>query len=130
MVDRELCCLEVRGGVEVFDEDYFIADFTVDQLVYSAGCDEKTVSAGAHSFLLALQDVVGGIVGGICDGRVAERFAAEAGSGIAQVKHHGSSGANAGEFNDLFGIKSGSVLHCVHQDLAQCQHQVELDVLR
>ena len=43
-----ICC-----SVEVFDEDYFVADFVVEQLVDSAACEKKTVSPGAHSLFLA-----------------------------------------------------------------------------
>jgi hypothetical protein len=62
----------MRRGVEVLDQDYFVADFVVDQFVHCSGRYEKTIPAGTHSFLLALHDVVGGIIGWIGNGRVAE----------------------------------------------------------
>jgi len=71
-----------RRGIEVFDEDGFVADFVVDEFVDCAAGEKKAVASGAHTFLLALPDLWAvGIVGGICGGGVTERFLAEAGAG-------------------------------------------------
>jgi hypothetical protein len=43
----------IRGCIQVLDEDYFVADCVVEQLVDGAACEKKTVSSGAHSLLLA-----------------------------------------------------------------------------
>src|SRR5882757_5833757 len=85
---RASICIGVRVLVEVFDEDGFVADFVVDQLVDGAACEKKAIASGAHAFLLALSDVGGGIVRGICRGCVTERFLTEAGAGVAYAKDH------------------------------------------
>jgi len=45
--------LVVYGCIEILDEDDFVADGVVDQLVDGAACEEKAVSSGAHSLFLA-----------------------------------------------------------------------------
>ena len=57
-----LSCLGERSGIQVLDEDGFVADLIVDQLVDGAASKKKPVSAGPHSFFCAMGDVSGGIV--------------------------------------------------------------------
>src|ERR1700735_4356938 len=85
-------------GVEVFDEDGFVADFVVDEFVDGALGEEKAVAAGAHAFLLALGDVSGGIILGVREGSVADGFLTESGAGVADAKDHGARGADGGDF--------------------------------
>src|SRR5258708_21333120 len=52
-----LRCIDARGCIQIFNEQHLVSDLTVDQLVHRAASQKKTVSPGAHSFCLALDNV-------------------------------------------------------------------------
>ena len=106
----------------MLNEQHLVSDLTVDQLVHSTSRQKKTESAGAHSLFLSLHNMCSGIIGGICNSRVGERFPAEARPGVTHLKHQCSPSANSGDFNHLFGIERRSVLHCIQQYLSQPLH--------
>ena len=115
----------VEGNrVHIFDEQDFVSDFAVDQFVDDAACEQKAVASAAHSFLFAVRDVVEWIGRCVCDSGVVERFAAEAGAGVAYMEDHGASGLNGGDFDDLFGVEGCAVLHGVEEDLAEGLHEL------
>ena len=113
-----------RVGSQVFDEQHLIANLVVDEFVDGAASEEQAVASGTNPFGFALKDVGDRVRGGIGDGGMAERFAAEAGAGIADVKDQRPGGANPGDLDDLVGVESCSVLHGVQQDFAKAFHQL------
>jgi hypothetical protein len=114
----------LSGRVQVLDEDDFVSQFVVDELVDGAGGEQKAITSSAHALLVTSYDVGRGVVGGVGVDCMGDVFLAESGAWIAYPKGHGAGSTDGVHFDDLIGIELGAVLHCVDEDLAERQHDV------
>lgn len=112
------------GGMDVFDEEDFVSDFVVDELVDGSLGEEQAVAAGAHALFVAEAGVRGGVFGGVGDGGVSDGFRTEAAAGVANIEDIGARGANGGDVDHLLGVERCAVFHGVEQNFAKGLHHV------
>src|SRR5271165_6826840 len=104
---------------QILDENHFVALGAVDQLIGEALRHEQAESAGPDTELAPQFQMPQGIVGTIGDGGVRQRIHGKAFSGIADVVHNASGGADVAQIHDLLRIQMSAVLDGIHEQLAK-----------